>query len=87
MSRLMFSRRVKAARLATGFDDPAEFADVALIDRARYSKIEKGALMAEPEELAAISKLTSKSLDFLVLGVRSGAENEASSPGPRRAAK
>lgn len=65
---LMFSRRLRASRVAIGFDTPEDFARVALIEERRYEKIEAGKQMPDPDELTVIARLTGRTLDFLIAG-------------------
>lgn len=64
------SRRLRAARIATGFSDPGDFAGAAHITSKRYQRIEEG--LAEPlvDELLTIAKLTGLTIDFLITGRR-----------------
>lgn len=66
----MFARRLRAARLAVGFDSVVEFAAAISISPKRYQKFEAGKAMPDPDELIAISRVTARSIDFLVTGKR-----------------
>lgn len=65
---LTLSRRLRATRVSTGVQDPQHFAILVGIEPDRYQKIERSEAEPTVEELAAISLVTGKSLDFLVTG-------------------
>lgn len=69
-ARLMrdFGRRLRAARLATGYVDAADFAADLGVQPPRYRKYERGESMPPPALLDAIVHMTGQSLDWLILG-------------------
>ncbi len=72
MSMMIFGRRLRAARIATGFVDPADFAESLGIDHARYQQFEAGTSDPTIHELRTIGMVTGKSIDFLVTGRLAG---------------
>ena len=65
---LMFARRLRASRVAAGFEDLSEFAKAIGIPPKRYGKFEDGKKMPEPDELELIARITQRTIEFLVTG-------------------
>jgi transcriptional regulator with XRE-family HTH domain len=61
--------RLRAARLAAGFSDPAVFAKFVHIKPTRYKAIEAGKEAPTLDELSLIARITNKTLDFIVRGM------------------
>jgi transcriptional regulator with XRE-family HTH domain len=69
-----FGKRLRACRIAAGYEKGAEFARAIGSNDYRYRKYERGETMPPFDTLELISQLTKKSLDFLILGKPDGAE-------------
>lgn len=69
-----FGKRLRAVRIASGYESAAEFAKDLGIGPIRYGHYERGRNFPPIDILASISKLTGKSLDFLLLGSSPAAE-------------
>lgn len=69
MSRdqVLFGRRLRAARVATGFD-LSHFAEELGIPVQEYEKIEQGTQAPALDDLVYAARITGKSLDFLLTG-------------------
>lgn len=70
---LTLSRRLRLVRNSMGVYDQKHFAELVGIEPDRYRKIEESKVEPTIEELAELSRVTGKSLDFLILGVSSTA--------------
>lgn len=71
MDARLFGRRLRAARVLTGFESPEDFATALRIQRARYLRLEEGTFTSEDLDLGLledISKLTGRTLDWFVNG-------------------
>ncbi len=68
----LFGRRLRAARIATGFDHAGDFAEALGIPQDRYDQIEGGEVDPSIHELRTIGMVTGKSIDFLVTGRLAG---------------
>jgi transcriptional regulator with XRE-family HTH domain len=68
--RLMhqFGRRLRAARITAGYEEATDFASDLGIEAPRYRKYERGSSMPPLDVLEAITKLTGRTLDWLLLG-------------------
>lgn len=66
-SLLRLGRRIKAARILTGFDE-ADFAIELGIPLEHYRRIELGAAEPSLAVLVTIARLAGKSLDFMLTG-------------------
>lgn len=69
-ARLMraFGMRLRAARITAGYVSAADFSSDLGIDEYRYRKYERGESVPPLDVLESISKITGRSLDFLLLG-------------------
>lgn len=63
-----FGCRLRAARITAGYDDATDFATALGIEAARYRKYERGDSVPPLEVLEGIVRMTSHSLDWLLLG-------------------
>jgi transcriptional regulator with XRE-family HTH domain len=61
-------KRMRASRIAAGYDEASMAAHDLGIEEQTYRKYERGESMPSPDKLEAISNLFDKSLDFLILG-------------------
>lgn len=68
MRMVLFGRRLRAARIATGFEVAEDFAHALGIDAARYAQFEAGEADPTITELRSIGMVTGRSIDFLVTG-------------------
>lgn len=68
MNSLLIGRRLRAARIAAGFEDPAVFAKELSLRPGNYRRIEDGRDLADLETVVAVSDFTGKSVEFLVRG-------------------
>lgn len=70
--RLMhqWGTRLRAVRIANGYETAVDFAAELGIDPPTYRKYERGDAMAPLATLEQIRRLTGKTLDFLLLGVK-----------------
>lgn len=64
----VFGRRLRATRVATGFARADDFARVLGMSPAKYKRIEEGIVEPDLVDLNSISKVTEKSIDWLVTG-------------------
>jgi transcriptional regulator with XRE-family HTH domain len=64
----LFGRRVRAGRIATGFNSAEDFADAVGMGCDRYAAIENGTLMPDLAELALIASTTNRSIHYMVTG-------------------
>lgn len=65
----VFGRRLRAARVATGFYNADDFAQVLGMAPAKYRRFEGGDAEPDLTELQQISEILSRSIDWLVRGV------------------
>ncbi len=63
-----FGRRLRAARIAAGYEDAADLARDLGIEEATYRKYERGGALPRVDVLECIVQTTGKSLDWLLLG-------------------
>jgi transcriptional regulator with XRE-family HTH domain len=71
MDARLFGRRLRAARIATGFERPEDFASVLRVEIALYLRLEAGTFVPADLDLGIledISRLTGHTLDFFVMG-------------------
>jgi len=70
MDPLMLGRRLRAARISSGFDDPDYFAKLLGVPSASYRSLESGRPRGSDllGLLAMVAQVTNHSLDFLVCG-------------------
>lgn len=68
--RLMrqFGRRLRAARLTTGYEEAADFAKDLGIEPARYRRYERGEAMPPLDILQGIARATGRNLHWLLTG-------------------
>ena len=64
-----FGKRLRACRIAAGYNTADSFARELGIDGWRYRKYERGESMPPFDVLEDICRLTDKSADFLLFGV------------------
>lgn len=63
-----FGKRLRAARISAGYETAEDFASDLGVEPPRYRKYERGDAMPPIDLLEMVCTLTSKSLDFLILG-------------------
>lgn len=68
MDLRLFGRRVRAARMACGYDQPGAFAAELNVPMKQYLAIEDGKRPPDVDFLEDVARLTGRSLDFLVMG-------------------
>jgi transcriptional regulator with XRE-family HTH domain len=73
-----FVVRLSLARLSSPYKTPAQFSAAMGIDRARYADLEDGIEEPSIAELDRISKLSGKSLDWLIRGLEQGTSDRTS---------
>ncbi|MGB0713852.1 MAG: helix-turn-helix domain-containing protein [Gammaproteobacteria bacterium] len=66
--KTVFGRRLRAARIASGFQCEVAFAAVAGIKAGHLRKVERGEKCLAPEDVATVARLTGRSICFLVAG-------------------
>lgn len=79
-----FVVRLSLARLSSPYKTPARFSAAMGIDRSRYADLEDGVEEPSIGELDRISKISGKSLDWLIRGLEQG-ESDANKRGKRTA--
>jgi transcriptional regulator with XRE-family HTH domain len=87
----MLAKRLKIARLASGFNDVESFAHALDMPATKYERFEEALEQPSLDDLRLISKITGKSLDFLISGMaraaallcllKSGAFYKSAAPG------
>lgn len=70
VDRLMkaFGRRLRAARITSGYEEAADFAEELGISSPRYRKYERGESMPPLDVLEDIARITERSLDWILSG-------------------
>lgn len=70
MDPLMLGRRLRASRIASGFDDPDYFAQFLGVRPQMYRRAEAGTAKGADllSLLIMVGEITNRSLDFLVRG-------------------
>lgn len=63
-----FGRRLRACRIAAGFENAADFAHELGIEGPTYRRYERGEAEPPFEVLISMSRLTGKTIDFLITG-------------------
>lgn len=71
-----FGKRLRACRIAAGFDAADDFAEALNIKPATYRRYERGEVQPTFDVLIDIGRLSGKNLDFLITGNVSG-KNDA----------
>jgi len=66
--RAAFGRRLRAARIAAGYESAAAAASVIGLDEVRYRAYERGARVPALAALLAIQRTLGISLDWLLVG-------------------
>ena len=64
-----FGNRLKASRIAAGYEDARAFAADVGVKDGTYRKYERGEAFPVISTLEICAKLTGKTLDFLILGI------------------
>jgi len=64
-----FGKRLRASRIAAGYDTAKAFAEKLNIEDGRYRQYERGGAMPPPDVLDLICQFTDKSSDFLLFGI------------------
>lgn len=63
-------KRIRAARIANGFDTAVEFAELLGVDEQRYRRYELGTAMPPPDIFKTICEMTDRTADFFLFGGR-----------------
>lgn len=69
-----FGRRIRAARIAAGYQDATVFATDIGVEGKDYAKVEESDRELDYDALRRAARLTNKSIDFLLTGREAVAE-------------